>query len=40
MKERKDQIRRRAFNSRTTLGGVISTYGALVAILILLLDAT
>jgi len=40
IKERKDQIRRRAFNSRTTLGGVISTYGALVAILIVLLDAT
>ena len=40
IKERKDQIRRRAFNSRTTLGGMISTYGALVAILIILLDAT
>ena len=40
IKERKDQIRRRAFNSRTTLGGVISTYGALVAILILLLHVT
>lgn len=40
IKERKDQIRRRAFNSRTTLGGVISTYGVLVAILIILLDAT
>ena len=40
IKERKDQIRRRAFNSRTTLGGVISTYGALVAILIILLHAT
>ena len=40
IKERKDQIRRRAFNSRSTLGSVISTYGALVAILIILLDAT